>query len=362
MRLNRWVSLLAGVILLSSPLGAAHAQTDEEKAAARSLAKEGAEAFAAGKHAEALDLMSRAEAIVHAPPHVLYIARAQAALGKLVAARENYLKVMREELTATSPKAFKDAQAQAKTEVAAIEPRIASLKIVLEGAGGAKVTVKVDGQPVSPALIGVNRPTDPGKHVVTAYPMGKSPVEQSVELADGEKKEIKLSLSGPSAPSTAIPPTAADDPDAGSQNPPPPPPEKKASGGGLNTLMIAGIAGLGVGLGGAVVGGIFTAKWSSLSGQADDQYAKWGCNLKPVVGPECTYARQQEINTTDKNASTAGTIGVIGLAAGGVLLAGGATVLVLGINKSKKDAAAAPKAAWITPWVSPSGFGVTGAF
>ena len=82
--------------------------------AARDLAKKGAEAFVAGNHAEALDFMTRAEALVHAPPHLLYIARAQAALGKLVAARETYLKVTREELPASAPRAFKDAQSQAK--------------------------------------------------------------------------------------------------------------------------------------------------------------------------------------------------------------------------------------------------------
>ncbi len=360
-RLNRWVSVLAGLLALSTPVGGALAQSDEDKAAARSLAKEGIDAYGNGKHAEALDLLSRAEAIFHAPPHVLYIARSQAALGKLVAARESYLKVMREDLPASAPKAFKDAQQQAKEEAAAIEPRIASLRINLEGAGGAKVSVKLDGQPVSAALIGVYRPTDPGKHTVTAYPPGRSPVEQSVELADGEKKEVKLALSGAGAPGTGIPQSSVDDPDAG-QGGPKTGPDKK-TGGGLNTLMIVGIAGLGVGLGGVVVGAIFTAKFGSKSAAADSKFIEYGCNQKPNVGPACTPARQAEIDGLDGDAATSGTIGVIGLAAGGVLLAGGATALVLGLGQAKKAKAEQEhKTVWITPWVSPSGFGVSGAF
>lgn len=363
MRLNRWVPLIAGLLALTSSVDAAHAQSDEEKAAARSLAKEGIEAFNAGKPAEALDLLSRAEAIFHAPPHVLFIARSQSALGKLVAARENYLKVMREDLPATAPKAFKDAQQQAKEEVAALEPRIASVRIVLEGAGATKVTVKLDGQPVAPALIGVNRPIDPGKHVVIAYPMGRSPVEQPVELADGEKKEVKLNVAGAGGPVSGVPVNPVDDPDAG-QKPPPQTPDKKSSGGGINTLMIVGIAGLGVGLGGAVVGALFTVKWSSQSADANAKFIQYGCDKKPVVGPACTKARQNEIDAIDKNAANSGTIGAIGLAAGGVLLAGGATALVIGIGQSKAAKANAPKpaAVWITPWVSPSGIGVTGVF
>lgn len=357
MRLNRWIPVLAGLLAVAQIEGVAHAQTDEEKAAARSLAKQGAEAFTAGKHAEAIDLMSRAEAILHAPPHILYIARAQAAMGKLVASRESYLKVIREELPATAPKAFKDAQQQAKDEIAAVEPRIASLRIVVENTTGAKVTVKFDGQVVSPALVGVHRPVDPGKHVVIAYPMGLSPVEQNIELADAEKKDVKLTISGTPSVVSGMPLDPSDNPDAGQGGGEQTTPDTK-SGGGLNTLTIVGIAGLGAGLAGAVVGTIFAVKYGSTSGDADAKFTEYGCDQKPIAAT-CTGARQKEIDQLDKNAASAGTIGVIGLVAGGVLLAGGATALVLGIGKSKADK---PKGAFITPWIAPNGAGVRGSF
>jgi hypothetical protein len=353
-RLHRWGPVLAALVALSLSAGGAYAQTDEEKAAARDLAKKGAEAFIAGNHTEALDFMTRAEALVHAPPHLLYIARAQAALGKLVAARETYLKVTREELAATAPRAFKDAQAQAKEEMAAIEPKIAQLRIVVEGAGGRKVNVKLDGQPVSPALVGVHRPVDPGKHVAIAYPMGLSPVEQTVELKEGEKGEIKLVISGSGSVSSGVPLDPADNPDAGTEGGATPDTTPKS--GGISPLVFAG-AGVGaVGIGGVVVGVLFTLKRGNLSKQADEKFNM--CNRNPP----CSAAAQSEIQGLDSDAASAGTIGTIGLVAGGVLLAGGATLVVLGLTSGSKPPPPKPAAAWISPYVAPMGVGVVGGF
>src|SRR5512145_1200497 len=119
--------------LLASP---ASAQTEEDRAAARSLATQGISAFNEGRHAEALDLFSRAETLLHAPPHVLYMARAAAKVGQLVRARELYLKLSREELAANAPPAFRDAQAEARDEAKAIEPRLASIVITVKAPAG----------------------------------------------------------------------------------------------------------------------------------------------------------------------------------------------------------------------------------
>src|SRR5262245_25358178 len=97
--------------------------TLEEKAGARAAAEQGNSAFKAGKYAEALDLFHRAETLVHAPTHLLMIARTHAALGQLVAAKEAFLQVGRDALGASAPAAFKKAQADAKTELAALDPR-----------------------------------------------------------------------------------------------------------------------------------------------------------------------------------------------------------------------------------------------
>jgi hypothetical protein len=89
--------------------GPAAAQGDEQRAGARTLATEGAQAFNEGRFKDAVDLFGKAESLVHAPPHLLFMARAYTKLGQYVKAREAYLKIVKEQLPANAPQAFRDA-------------------------------------------------------------------------------------------------------------------------------------------------------------------------------------------------------------------------------------------------------------
>ncbi|HEY3666122.1 MAG TPA: hypothetical protein VGL19_08990, partial [Polyangiaceae bacterium] len=114
----------------------AFAQTDDDRAGARVAATEGVKASNEKRWADAADLFTRAESLVHSPVHLLYLARAQEKLGHLVKARENYTRVIREHLGADSPDAFKQAQASAQQEVGALEPRLAAITVKLGGQKG----------------------------------------------------------------------------------------------------------------------------------------------------------------------------------------------------------------------------------
>ncbi len=343
MRLNRIVPIATVALSLCVALPA-NAQSDEDKAAARALGLQGAKALQENKYAEAIDLVTRAEAIFHAPPHLLMIGRAQVGLGRLVAARENFLKIMREQLTATAPPAFKQAQADAKTDLETIEPRIGSLRISLVGADAAstgKITVKMDDQPVSAALIGVHRPVDPGKHTVSAFVVGRSPVSKEVSLNDGEKKEIELSVETPVSlvdeeRKFDKPPTV-----------PPPPPTK------MSPLRIAGIAGMGVGAAGLVVGGVFLGISATNQAEGDTRFDT--CKVQPLG---CGINDQKYIADRDQVAAKRQTFGIAGLVAGGVLAAGGVVLFILGGNKAPPK----PAAAFVLPYVAPNGGGIFGEF
>ena len=342
MRLNRIVSIATVAFTLSVAFHS-NAQTDEEKAAARALATQGAAALQENKFAEALDLVTRAQAVMHAPPHLLMIGRAQVGLGRLVAARESFLKVIREQLPATAPPAFKKAQQDAKTDLDAIEPRIGSLRIVLKGPGAgdlSKVTVKLDEQSVTSALIGVHRPVDPGKHTVTAYVPGRSPVSQEVSLGDSEKKEVELLVETPAS--------LADDLKPDDIPPPPPPPPPPSSG--MSPLRVVGIAGMGVGVAGLVVGGVFLGLSSSTQTDADD--------LASSCAPYCLPHEQKKVIDLDADAATQGTIGIAGLVAGGVLAGGGLALILIGGKKQP----AKPATAFVLPYVMPNGGGIVGRF
>lgn len=329
------------------PASRAEAQSDEDKAAARVLATQGAEALGGGKFAESFDLVSRAEQMFHAPTHLLMIARSQVGLGRLVAAKETYLKLTREELGASAPPAFKRAQQEGKDEMTALEAKIASLRIAVDGGGQRKFTVKMDDQPVSPALLGVYRPVDPGKHEIVIYPVGQSPVKSAIELKDGEKKELKLTIpdvvpGGPPA-SSVDNPDGPLKPDAGKDT-------SETTPGFFTPMRGAGLGVAALGVGGVVVGAVFLSKAMSTQSDAD--------KLNDACGKLCNKPQQAAVRALDVDAAHSRTAALIGLGVGGVALAAGVTLIVLGKPKPKAPTAGMT----MTPWFSGDMGGVRGTF
>jgi hypothetical protein len=51
----------------------------------------------------------------------------------------------------------------------------------------------LDGQPINLALLGVARPTDPGKHTVVARARGYG-AEQTFEIKEKEQKDVQLTM------------------------------------------------------------------------------------------------------------------------------------------------------------------------
>jgi hypothetical protein len=341
---SRFAAVALALSLLL-PAGRAEAQSDEDKAAARVLATQGAEALSDRKYAESLDLVSRAEQMFHAPTHLLLIARSQVGLGRLVAAKETYLKLTREELAAGAPSAFKRAQQEGKDEMTALEARIASLRIAVDGGGQQKFTVKMDDQPVSPALLGVYRPVDPGKHNIVIYPVGQGPVKGTIELKDGEKKELKLTI--PDVIPGGVPVSSVDNPDA--------PPKhdvgkepSETTPGFFTPMRGAGLGVAALGLGGAVLGTVFLSTALSTQSEADE--------LNDRCGKRCDTAQQNAVRVLDESAANKRTAALIGLSAGGVALAAGVTLIVLGKPKPKTTGVT------MTPWFSGDMGGVRGTF
>jgi hypothetical protein len=346
---------LASLVLASS---AAFAQpTDEEKAAARAMATQGADALKTGKPAEALDLLKRAETIMHAPTHLLLIARAETQIGKLVSAQETYLRLLHEELPPNAPSAFKNAQTVAKDELAAIEPRIASLRIVVDAAAQKRATIKLDDAPVSAVLLGVYRPIDPGVHVIGVFPNGGSPVKTTVELREGEKKEIKLTIPDGPQPS-GVPSSSVDNPDTG-KPPETPQPPRDQSPGFFTPMRGGGIAAAVVGVAGVAVGGYFLAQGFSAQSTANANALKDGCT--GPNGTKClpSMAGAVAMNVTpfDNTAAKDKTIGGVAVGIGGLALGAGVALLIVG----KPKPASAPHAQ-IVPYFTGTGGGLRGSF
>jgi hypothetical protein len=238
----------------------AWAQTDDDRAGARVAATEGVKAINEKRWADAADLFTRAESLVHSPVHLLYLARAQEKLGKLVKARENYNRIIREKYGPESPDAFRQAQTSAQTEVSGLDARLAAITVKLDGEKGA-VTVTMDGEKVPPALVGLPLPVDPGAHTFVASGTNLKSDPVSVTVPEGGKNAITLVVKvtpgtlDPSAPApTAVAPAAA----ASTAAPTAAPPAPTESHRPIQTGVYIGVAATGALAVGAVVTGVLT--------------------------------------------------------------------------------------------------------
>jgi hypothetical protein len=355
----------AAFVLVCASTVPAFSQSDEQRAGARSLATEGATAFRDGRYKDAVDLFSKAESLVHAPPHLLFMARAQTKLGQLVKAREAYLKITREQLAPSAPQAFRDAQTSSSREMAAIDPKIGGLTVKIEGSDAAKdLQVKVDGTPVPAVLVGASLPIDPGEHRVDAVATGYRAQSRSLMVGEGEKASVTLRLeadpaavpvgvaaAAPTAPETA----AAGNASAGGQlatggqgpvgSPPPADTGTGGSGSHIGAYSAFGIGAIGIGL-----GAVFLVKSGSERAKADDI-----CNLP---NNQCPIARKAEVDEADNAANSARTVGVVGLVVGGLAVGTGVALLVLGKGGSGSEM----KSATIQPWLGIGSAGVSGRF
>ncbi|MBN1605401.1 MAG: hypothetical protein JW940_02150 [Polyangiaceae bacterium] len=342
------------MVALPTLASVARAQsTEESTAAARSLASQGASAFEAGRYSESLDFFTRAESLVHAPPHILYMARCAEKLGNLVQAREYYIRIIREELPKTAPQAFRDAQTAAHAEVGRIEPRIASLVIVVKAPEGAKPSVTLDGSPVTDALIGVPFPVDPGKHALVATAPGMKTGQADVELADAERRQVELVLEPAAAtgPAAAAPPQN-NGPVAANQQAAPAAVPEDTGDMGPNWMRMGAYAGLGVGVVGIAAGTYFGLR--SASKRSDADKAAEACGSRCVAGS----SQANEIDSLDDSARSAQTVSIVSFIVGGLGLASGVTLYVL----SGQDSSSGTSGAHWTPWVGLGSAGVSGSF
>jgi hypothetical protein len=188
-----WTGRVSVALAIATATPALAAEPDEDtRHAARELAREGARKLDQGEYAEALELLERAHTLVPAPTIRLLEARTLDKLGRLVQAAERYEQVRRTQLEPDASEAFVKAVADAQLELLALRKRIPRLVLNVVG-GASKAAVELDGKPVPPALIGIERPIDPGEHRIVAR-RGSLSIERRVELAEGTREVVVLEL------------------------------------------------------------------------------------------------------------------------------------------------------------------------
>jgi hypothetical protein len=310
------------------------AQTDDERSGARAAAGAGIAAYNANHFSEAFDLLSRAESLVHAPTHLLYMARSADKLGHLVQAHELYVRISKEQLGEAAPRAFVEAQQSALKEQRAIEKRLAYLTVDIQGAPPASVKVTIDARTIPDALLGVPFPEDPGNHVILATgSRGEHSDQVQIALAEGKRERVTLNVhaDGPAPVTPAAPAVTASSAGPASPNP--------ASSSGTAALdqgngtrseakwkPIVAWASIGVGAVGVGLGTVFLIQRGSKSSDADTAYD----NCNPRV---CTVAERDQINSLNQSASRAGTVSLISYGVGAAAISTGLYLLFTADSK-----------------------------
>jgi hypothetical protein len=203
-----------------------------------------------------------------------------------------------------------------------------------EGHDLVAVHVTVDGAPLTEKLEGRALRVEPGSHTFTFTVPDSPTVTQTFVLKEGEKERRERIVIGATAKTTPAASSAA----ATSLTPPPVP----ASSGWTSTQWIgvsvagAGVVGLGVG---AVFGLLTGSAWS---------------NAKDACGGDTSHCRDVSGATSDKNTALSdSTISLVGYAAGGALLVGGAVLFFTGAHHD-----ASTTGVVVTPAVAPGQGGV----
>lgn len=328
---------LAPTLALALLVGARGAGADEPSAAdvsaARDLGRAGLRLADAGKCEEAVQTLGRAEKLYHAPTILGRLGECEIKLGKLVQGTEDLQRVVHEALPANPPPQFVKARARAQKVLDEARPKIGRLKIVLVAPPRVDVTIKIDGEAVSSAMVGAERPTDPGEHFVEATAPGYLKSSETVVLKEGGSDSVILALKvDPEAP----PPPA---PDTGRK---PPPAETSAAGtGSPRALRVTGVVALGVGAAGLGIGVVAGVVAVGARSDLDRQCPARTCPANGILG----------------SANTTAAVSTFGFILGAVGVAAGVTFLLW-----PAPASHAPDAAWVRPYATPAELGVAGAF
>ncbi len=332
----------AALLASSTALGAGPTgPSAADRATARALAAEAHRAFDQKDYATAADRFARADSLVHAPTLMLGLARAQVALGKLVAANEAYNQILREGLAANASKVFVDAVEEARREVTSITPRLCWITVTVTVTGHeASYKVLLDGVEIPSAAVGVPRAVDPGQHIasVSAVEGGVGSAEAKITIEEGKSQTVPIQLKVEAPPPGTVPVvTPAGTVIGVTEGPPPPPPASYA------IRRNAGYAALGVGAAGLVVGAIGGALVLNLHGTLNN-----ACK-----GGRCPASEQGTLDSYNRD----GIVSTVGFVAGGVLVAAGA-VLVFTVPRTPGPRVGLS----LVPMAGGGAFNATGSF
>jgi hypothetical protein len=345
-------SLLAAGLTLSAVASAEPSAADRETA--RGLMTEGRTDRDKGDQKAALKAFLGADAIMHVPTTGLEVAKAQAALGLLVEARETAIRVTRIAENASDPPPFKAARDAAAAMSDDLAARIPSLTVTVKNAAeGTTPAVTIDDTAIPAEALGQPRKLNPGHHVVVAKAGGVD-AKQEIDLAEKDKKDLAVELPAGGSAGAAATGAAGATTDTPATTPDEGPTQKS---GGSKVLMIGGfgLAGAGV-IVGAITGVLSMSKTSSIK---SSPYCS-GTSCGPLEDGDISSAKSMAtVSTVSFIAAGAGAVlGVVGLLTGN----GSASAPSATPEKPPADDSSSTSTSRLEPWIGFGAAGLRGTF
>ena len=284
--------IIAVLSFAATPACAAE-PTAADRETTRGLLAEGDRLVAAQDYAGALRAFEGAAAIIAVPTTVIEVARMEEALGKLVEARDTYLRAARIPVIAGEPAPFAPARQEATELATKLVARIPSIVVAVTGAKSDVVPVViVDGEEIPAAAALLPRKVNPGPHTAVVKAVGYKEARRDADVREGEIRTVEVMLE--------IDPAAVPPPTTLSPSPPSSVHEDRSP-----TLMYAGF---GTGAAGLAVGTIFGLM--SLSRASD---ARNHCNNN-----HCTSKAQPDIDASTTLANVANVGMAVALIGAGI--------------------------------------------
>lgn len=161
-----------------------------EKATARELALQAADAFDLGDFELALDRFTRAQQLFPAPTLTFMQARCLHRLGRWVEAYELYTQTARTQLDTDAPEPYVRAVAEARTEADTLHAQLPRIEIKVPQHPG--LTVTVDDRLLPAALHNVTHLIDPGEHRIRALVDDHGYFEQTVVVLERDFQLVAI--------------------------------------------------------------------------------------------------------------------------------------------------------------------------
>ncbi|MFZ5891502.1 MAG: tetratricopeptide repeat protein [Myxococcota bacterium] len=295
-------SLHAAVcVALFSVNARAQAAPPTNETAAEAQFNEGRKLMEAGRATEACPKFESSQRLDPALGTLLNLADCYEKIGLLASAQQRFL----EAAQTAARDGFPDAVQGARDRAAALEPRLAKLSIRAEQPAPG-LAVACDGRPIDPAQWSVGVPVDPGTHTIVAGAPARSNFQTTVVIDSRPGLRIVKIPELANEPGSAAAPSPASTETAPS-----------SSSGGLGTKRTLALVAGGVGVVGVAVGAIFGLRSISKKNEAEEH-----CD-----GNAC---RDQVGVDLKSDAIQAGNISTIAFVVGGVGLAAGTTLWLLG--------------------------------